>query len=155
MYYHVALAVKKLHDYVNIANYELSVTCNCGPRNPSLTYSTMSSLVDLAEWRPSYRPQRSSGKVIFSQACVILFTGEGGGVSPIFQGGLQFFGGSPIFPGGPIFWGVSNFFFLFFQFFISPKFLLGCTKPPPPPRDGQCAGGTHPTGMHSCCLCEF
>ena len=22
----------------------------------------------------------------------------------------------------------------------------------PPPPDGQCAGGTHPTGMHSCLL---
>ena len=69
-----------------------------------------------------YRPQRSSGKVIFSQACLILFT-EGGGC------GLQFFGergvvsnfpgGSPIFRGSPNFRGVSKFFFqFFFSFFF-------------------------------------
>ena len=134
-----------------------------------------------------YRPQRSSGKVIFSQACVILFTGggpgsggaynfSGGGVSnfsggtgwsPIF-GGLQFFGGGgvPNFSGGGLqFFGergvsnfsvgvsnfsggvVSKFFFLFFFFnFFPHKFLMGCTPPP----DSQCAGGAHPTGMHSC-----
>ena len=52
-------------------------------------------------------------KVIFSQACVILFTGGSQGVFNFSGGGcLQFFGGSPIFLGGvsPIFLGVSNFF---------------------------------------------
>ena len=60
-------------------------------------------------------------KVIFSQACVILFTGGvsgPGGVPPIFRG-------SPIFRGG----GVSTGF--------SPEY-------------GQRSAGTHPTGMHSC-----
>ena len=47
-----------------------------------------------------------------------------------------------------IFGGVSEFFFLFFPISFSPqKILLGCT---PPPWDGQCAAGTHPTGMRSC-----
>ena len=83
----------------------------------------------------------------FEGGCLQFFGGRGiYGVSPIFcQGGvsifsggcLQFFGGSPIF-------------FLFFFNFISPqkKVLLRYTNPPPP--DGQCAAGTHPTGMHSC-----
>ena len=70
-------------------------------------------------------------------------------------GGLQFFfaGGGYVvsnFSGGV--WSLNFFFNFFFLFFFpisfSPKFLLGCTNPPP--RDGQCAGGTHPTGMHSC-----
>ena len=26
---------------------------------------------------------------------------------------------------------------------------------PPPPHYGQCAGGTHPTGMHSCFFCIY
>ena len=75
------------------------------------------------------------------------------GVSPIFQGGLQFFGGvSPIFRGVlQIFFFFSNFFLFSFSNFFSPKFLLECTNPPPP--DGQCAAGTHPTGMHSCSIC--
>ena len=56
---------------------------------------------------------------VWSRGVVSNFSG---GVSPIFWGGLQFWGGSPKF-----------FFFLFFQIFIPPKFLLGCTNPPPPP----------------------
>ena len=63
----------------------------------------------------SYRPQRSSGKVIFSQACVILFTGGGGLVR-----------GSPIFFGG----GLQNFFFFFFQFSFPYNFFWDA--PPPP-----------------------
>ena len=67
-------------------------------------------------------------KVIFSQACVILFTGglgipaclagqirRGVGIPACLAsqspGSLQIFGGSPIFRGGsPIFWGVLQFF---------------------------------------------
>ena len=62
-------------------------------------------------------------------------------------------GGSPNFFGG----GVSNFsgglqnFFLFFQFLFPPKNSFWDT--PPPPQDGQCMAGTHPTGMHSCYTC--
>ena len=91
-----------------------------------------------------YRPQRSSGKVIFSQACVILFTGGGvwsrGGVS-------NFSGGSPIFLGWGVWsrrgvsnfsrggggWGLSGGLQIFFSLQFSPpqKILLGCTTPPP------------------------
>ena len=51
-----------------------------------------------------------------------------------------------------------KFKFFLFQLILVEKFI----RPPPsglcrditpsPPRDGQCAGGTHPTGMHSCFL---
>ena len=135
----------------------------------------MDKFVDLPSlFSGYYRPQRSSGKVIFSQACVILFRGGGSGPggSPIFRGVSNFLG-SPIFRGSPIFWGVSNFrgggdgvsnfprgggvsnfggspnFFFFFFSIFSPKISSGMHQPPPP-RDGQCAGGTHPNGMHSC-----
>ena len=47
-----------------------------------------------------------------------------------------------------IFGGVSEIFFsFFFQFLFPQKISSGMH---PPPRDGQCAAGTHPTGMHSC-----
>ena len=64
-----------------------------------------------------YPPQRSWGKVIFSQASVILLTGGSapGGVSS---------GGSLVL-GGYAWWR-------------------------PLPRTATAAGGTHPTGMHSC-----
>ena len=75
----------------------------------------------------SYRPQRSWGKVISSQASVILLTG---GVLP---------------PGGCFLHGGTS--------------SQGCVLPPggaggdnhPPPGTATAAGGTHPTGMHSCC----
>ena len=86
-------------------------------------------------------------KVIFSQACVILFTGgvsSRGGVSKFLGWGvLQIFRGSPIF-----FWGgrvgdvVSNFSG------GSPIFREGVLQL----EYGQCSAGTHPTGMHSCIL---
>ena len=59
-----------------------------------------------------YRPQRSWGKVIFSQASVILLMGGG-----VCSGGVPAPGGVP---GGD------------------------------PPGTATAAGGTHPTGMHSC-----
>ena len=64
----------------------------------------------------NYRPQRSSGKVIFSQACVILFTGEGS-VSK-FSGGVSKF--------------LFQFFFFFFQFLFPQNSFWDA--PPPPPR---------------------
>ena len=79
----------------------------------------------------NYRPQRSWGKVIFSQVSVILSTGGGGrgmwhpsmpcsrGVSD--PGGVAWSGGSA--PGG---------------------YLVET------PRTATAAGGTHPTGMYSC-----
>ena len=120
-----------------------------------------------------YRPQRSSGKVIFSQ----WFCSQGRGLFPeglqFFLGGLQFFRGvSNFFRGGetgvsnfswgsPIFWGVSTFskgspmflgglqiFFSFFFNFFPQNFFWDA--PTPPPRNSQCASGKHPTGMHSC-----
>ena len=78
-----------------------------------------------------YRPQRSWGKVMFLQASVILFTeglpGPGGVPGP---GGLLL-GGVPG-PGGA--WS------------------RGAGGDPPPPGTATAAGGTHPTGMHSCSL---
>ena len=69
-----------------------------------------------------YRPQRSWGKVIFSKACVILFTGEG----------VHGPGGVPG-PGGFLVRGVPG---------------PGGSWWTPPPATAT--GGTHPTGMHSC-----
>ena len=80
-----------------------------------------------------YRPQRSWGKVIFSQASVILFTGGGGSASvhvgippPPDQAGTP--------PRGP-------------------------GRHPPGAehtgRYGQRAGGMHPTGMQSCFIDYF
>ena len=65
-------------------------------------------------WSHIYRPQRSWGKVIFSQASVILLTGE---VGCLVLGGLV---------SGDAWWRT------------------------PPPETATAAGGTHPTGMHSC-----
>ena len=58
---------------------------------------------------------------IFSQACVILFTG-GGGVGAWSRGGVHGPGGVCMVRGGA--WS--------------------------PPETATAAGGTHPTGMHSC-----
>ena len=100
-----------------------------------------------------YRPQRSWAKVISLQACVCPQGGGGtwpgpGGVSEILGGGsgLKFGGVSGLKFSG----GVSeNFFFFFFPIsFLSKKSCWDAH--PPPPRDGQCAAGTHPNGMHSC-----
>ena len=113
-----------------------------------------------------YRPQRSWAKVIFLHVSVILLTVGGGGVwSEIWGGGVwsEILGGGCLvwnFRGGVcVFWseifegGSEIFISFFFQFLFPPqKILLGYTHtlPPLPPRDGQCAAGTHPTGMHSC-----
>ena len=101
-----------------------------------------------------------------------VWSREGRGVPPNFRGGLQFFGrGFPptsfggavggflqFFWGGvsPIFWGVlrflgglQNFFSSFFSIFFPPKKSFW-DAPTDRDRDGQCAAGTHPTGMHFC-----
>ena len=90
---------------------------------------------------------------------------RGGGSAPNFQGGVcsKFLGGGGVcskFSGGgllQILGGVSEFFFSFFFsiYFAPPKKFFWDAHPPPPPRDGQCAAGTHPTGMHSCWLFFF
>ena len=87
-------------------------------------------------------------KVMFLQASVILSTGG----SPIFRGGLQFFGGSPIFLGGvsPIFQGgASKFLGGCLQFFGGSPIFRGGLQP----EYGQRSAGTHSTGMHSCFIC--
>ena len=69
-----------------------------------------------------YRAQRRWGKVIFSQASVILLTGRvpaPGGSGPSASGGVSA-------PGGCARWS------------------------PPFPGTATAAGGTHPTGVHSC-----
>ena len=43
-----------------------------------------------------------------------------------------------------------NFFFQFLFPKRNPSGMHPLPCPPPAPRDGQCAAGTHPTGMHSC-----
>ena len=71
-------------------------------------------------WSCYYRPQRSWGKVIFSQASVILLTGGRSGPA----GGSAL--GSVCSRGGGAWWR--------------------------PPGTATPAGGTHPTGMHSCLI---
>ena len=77
------------------------------------------------------------------------------GGSPIFRGVSNFSGGRGVsnFSGGKgglqFFRGSPNFFFLFFSISF-PQRNSFWDAPTPPPGDGQCAAGTHPTGMHSC-----
>ena len=66
---------------------------------------------------------RSCGKVMFLQACVILFIG-----GCLVLGGVWCQGGVP----GP-----------------------GGVPGGDPPGTATAAGGTHPTGMHSCMYCSF
>ena len=72
------------------------------------------------------------GKVMFLQASVILLTGGGGAL----RGGCA----SLVVETPP------NFFFQFFFPFFFPIFFSIIFQM----VDGQWAGGTHPTGMHSC-----
>ena len=93
-----------------------------------------------------YRPQRSWGKAIFSQASVILFTGGGGGVRGCLSACWDT---TPLWQGRP----------------PSKETPPGKADPPHParhehfpgqtpslplPPDGHCNGSLHPTGMHSC-----
>ena len=77
------------------------------------------------------------GKVIFLHLFVILFTG--GSLVPGVHGpGGAWSGGVP---GGAWSWGVHG-----------PG---GCLVETLPPRTATAAGGTHPTGMHSCLFIKF
>ena len=84
----------------------------------------------------------------FSGGCLLQIFG-GGGLLQIFGGGCLL----QIFVGGVSaqnFWGVSEIFFsFFFNLFDPPQKNSSGMHPPPRPREGQCAAGTHPTGMHS------
>ena len=86
-----------------------------------------------------YRPQRSWGKVIFSQASVILLTG--GVPAPGLMSGH----------GGSAPWGVSAPGGIWSRGVSAP---WGSAWWRPPGR-ATAAGGTHPTGMHSCLLNFF
>ena len=77
-----------------------------------------------------YGPQRSLGKVMFLHVSVILFTG----------GGLSFCLGG-LCPGGSLSGGVS----------VQGDLCLGGSLSWRPPIRSR-AGGTHPSGMHSCLL---
>ena len=87
-----------------------------------------------------YRPQRSWGKVIFSQACVILLTGGRCLVLGCLVPGV----GWCLVPGrGDLVWGV-------------PGPGGSCPRGVPggdPNKRATAAGSTHPAGMHSCCFC--
>ena len=75
-------------------------------------------------------------KVIFLQVCVIL---SRGGVYPIMQ-----WASTPPRQTPPRLCTPRDY--------VPPEL-----RTPPPPVDGLCAVGTHPTGMHSCCdwNCDF
>ena len=100
-----------------------------------------------------YRPQTKFAKVMFLHVSVFLSTGEGaipaciaGGIPACLAAGLQ--GGSPgpqprgklrgIWPGGAYSRGVPA---------------LGVVVWRPPTMTATAAGGTHPTGIHSCITC--
>ena len=116
-----------------------------------------------------YRPQRSWGKVIFSQACVILFTG-GGGVCLSACWDTT--------PPSTAYWEIRSMSGWYASYWNAilvsqacailftgggglPQCMLGYHPPTrhPPPlgaehagRYGQRASGAHPTGMQSCFL---
>ena len=88
-----------------------------------------------------YRPQRSSGKVMFLQGCVILLTGGGEYLTrylprPGTPPGTNY----PPGPGTPP----------RIKYTPRTRYTLPQVHPPGPGRYGIRAGGTHPTGMHSC-----
>ena len=92
------------------------------------------------QWHPVYyRPQRSWGKVMFLQVCVILFTG--GEYLPRYPPGP----GTPQtrYPPGTRYTPTDQ---------AHPPDQV---HPPGPGRYGLRAGGTHPTGMQSCCYGNF
>ena len=89
-----------------------------------------------------YRPQRSWGKVIFSEACVKNSVHRGGGISrPTPRGRLGGLAGGAGLQAHT--WGVSR-----------PR--LGvcvfqhALRQTPQQQMATAAGSTHPTGMHSC-----
>ena len=94
--------------------------------------------VEVTEWsfktsvRNFYRPQRSCGKVMFSQASVILFTGRRG-VAETPRADT---------PPRPVHAWINT---------PPAQCMLGYTPPP----TATAADGTHPTGMHSCWHCDL
>ena len=123
----------------------LLVTKNVHPQySPASFTHTVKVIIFANDTFDLYRPQRSWGKVMFSQACVILFTG---GCLP--QCMLGYY--TPLGNRHPP------------QSRHSPQSRhppsradtpLPCCRHPQeqtPPRDtATAADGTHPTGMHSC-----
>ena len=87
-----------------------------------------------------YCPQQSWGKVIFSRVSVILLTG---GVSAP-RGGLLW--GGCLLPGGCLLGGVSAPGGVCSRGVSAPGWCAWWRSP----RIATAAGGTHPTGMHSC-----
>ena len=91
-----------------------------------------------------YRPQRSWGKVIFSQASVILFTGGGHAWLPgghaWLQGGHAWLWGACM-----VAWGGMH------GCMGGHVWLQGGMRAWDTIRYSQWAGSMHPTGMHSCC----
>ena len=109
-----------------------------------------------------YCPQRSWGKVMFLDVSVILFTGGGipacitGGIPACLAVGIQRGGIPACLAGfqahtqreveGDLARGVSR---------PTPRGSIpACTEADPPPT-ATAAGGTHPTGMHSCLFLLF
>ena len=99
-----------------------------------------------------YRPQRSWGKVMFLQASVILSTGGGSasvhaGIPSLWeQAGIP----SPDQAGTPLGAGIPP------RADPPEQAPPGSRHPPGAKhagRYGQCAGGTHPTGMQTCTSC--
>ena len=90
-----------------------------------------------------YCPQRSCGKIMFSQASIILFTG-GCGRHPPEQTPR---GQKPSWADTP--WAETTL----------GRYPTWTDTPSrvdnPPPKMATAAHGTHPTGMHSCCLFYF
>ena len=120
-------------------------------KTPFNTFKIVSITLQVPSWMYTlswilnhiYRPQRSWGKVIFSQASVILSTGGvcsrgvpgPGGL----LGGRRVPGPGGVCSGGCLVWGGT--------------WLGGSASGGPggdPPGTATAAGGTHPTGMHSC-----
>ena len=94
-----------------------------------------------------YRPQRSCGKVMFLHLCVILFTGGVSACGP--EGCLPQPPGRPLqqTPLADTPWVDTPW--------QTPPLWADTPGQTPPAQcvlgyDGQQAGGTHPTGMHSC-----
>ena len=99
--------------------------------------------INLSSFQCYYRPQRKFAKVMFLQVCVCPQGVCGRGMCK--DGGLHGRGGGHamqggVHGGGYAWWGAC---------------MVGgmhATHTPRTLRDtvDQCAGGTHPTGMHSC-----
>ena len=117
----------------------------------------------LVKWQAFYRPQRSWGKVIFSEACVknSVHSGRGGmhgrGVCMV---GACMAGGCIV--GGHAWQGVcgrGGGFAWWGACMAGGACVAGHAWHTCPPADtvrySQWAGSTHPTGMHSCSLMFF